>query len=65
MRVVGMTRSGDETNVSDPMSVKLFLDDGNTTPIPSDILTYPTSTTTSLRVKPGADYHVFGFLPSQ
>ena len=64
LRVVGMTRSGDETNVSDPMSVKLFLDDGNTTPIPSDILTYPTSTTTSLRVKPGADYHVFGFLPS-
>lgn len=64
LRIVGMTRSGDETNVSDPMSVKLFLDDGNTTPIPSDILTYPTSTTTSLRVKPGADYHVFGFLPS-
>jgi len=64
LRVVGMTRSGDETNVSDPMSVKLFLDDGNTTLIPSDILTYPTSTTTSLRVKPGNDYHVFGFLPS-
>lgn len=64
LRIVGMTRSGDETNVSDPMSVKLFLDDGNTTPIPSDILTYPTSTTTSLRVRPGADYHVFGFLPS-
>lgn len=64
LRIVGMTRSGDETNVSDPMSVKLFLADGNTTPIPSDILTYPTSTTTSLRVKPGADYHVFGFLPS-
>ena len=64
LRIVGMTRSGDETNVSDPMSVQLFLDDGNTTPIPSDILTYPTSTTTSLRVKPGADYHVFGFLPS-
>ena len=64
LRIVGMTRSGDETDVSDPMSVQLFLDDGNTTPIPSDILTYPTSTTTSLRVKPGNDYHVFGFLPS-
>ena len=64
LRVEGMTRSGDETDVSDPVSVQLFLDDGNTTPIPSDILTYPTSTTTSLRVKPGADYHVFGFLPS-
>ena len=64
LRIVGMTRSGDETDVSGSMSVQLFLDDGNTTPIPSDILTYPTSTTTSLRVKPGADYQVFGFLPS-
>ncbi len=64
LRIVGMTRSGDETKISEPMAVKVFLDDGNTTPIPSDIVTYPASTTTSLRVKPGNDYHVFGFLPS-
>lgn len=63
LRIVGMTRSGDETNVSDPMSVKLFLDDGKTTPIPSDAVTFP-GTVSSLRVKPGNDYHVFGFLPS-
>ena len=63
LRIVGMTRSGDETNVSDPMSVKLFLDDGNTTPIPSDAVTFP-GTVSKLKVKPGADYQIFGFLPS-
>jgi hypothetical protein len=67
LHVVGMTRSGDETDVSDPIgqSVKLFLDNGNT--ISSDAVTYQgktASTTTSLRVKPGADYQVFGFMPS-
>ena len=69
LRVVGMTRSGDETDVPDPMkgqSIKLFLDDGNTIK-PSDPATYQgrtASNTTSLLVKPGADYQVFGFLPS-
>lgn len=69
LRVVGMTRSGDETDVPDPMkgqSIKLFLDDGNSIK-PSDPATYQgrtASNTTSLLVKPGADYQVFGFLPS-
>ena len=63
LRVEGMTRSGDETDVSDPMSVQLFLDDGKTTPIPSDAVTFP-GTVSSLKVKPGADYQIFGFLPS-
>ena len=63
LRIVGMTRSGDETDVSDPMSVQLFLDDGKTTPIPSDAVTFP-GTVSSLKVKPGADYQIFGFLPS-
>ena len=58
-----MTRSGDETDVSDPVSVQLFLDDGNTTPIPSDAVAFP-GTVSSLRVKPGVDYQIFGFLPS-
>ena len=76
LRVVGMTRSGDETDVPDPMkgqSVQLFLDDGKSNPIPSDAVTYNGKTansddlfgnTTTLKVKPGEDYHVFGFLPS-
>ena len=69
LRVVGMTRSGDETDVPDPMkgqSIKLFLDDGNSIKA-SDPATYQgrtASNTTSLLVKPGADYQVFGFLPS-
>ena len=63
LRVEGMTRSGDETDVSDPVSVQLFLDDGNTTPIPSDAVAFP-GTVSSLRVKPGVDYQIFGFLPS-
>ena len=63
LRIVGMTRSGDETDVSDPMSVQLFLDDGKTTPIPSDAVTFP-GTVSKLKVKPGADYQIFGFLPS-
>ena len=63
LRIVGMTRSGDETDVSGSMSVQLFLDDGKTTPIPSDAVTFA-GTVSSLKVKPGADYQIFGFLPS-
>ena len=63
LRIVGMTRSGDETDVSGSMSVQLFLDDGKTTPIPSDAVTFP-GTVSKLKVKPGADYQIFGFLPS-
>ena len=76
LHIVGMTRTGDETSDSDPMqgqSVQLFLDDGVKTPIPSEAVTYHGKTTsssdlfgntTTLKVKPGADYYVFGFLPS-
>ena len=69
LRIVGMTRSGDETDVSDPMkgqSIRLFLKDGN------NILPYvvdyqgktASNTAENLMVKPGKDYQVFGFLPS-
>ena len=58
---IGCTDS--DTDVSGSMSVQLFLDDGKTTPIPSDAVTFPGSVS-SLKVKPGADYQVFGFLPS-
>ena len=76
LHIVGMTRTGDEISDSDPMqgqSVLLFLDDGKTDPIPSDAVVYQGKTasssdlfgnTTTLKVKPGADYYVFGFLPS-